>query len=116
MEEIVRYIISFLLYGHSDAAGLVGYTADASLWHNYKVVIIPNGHLGVNIVPPSFESPQIDVVGTTAIIHTDIVYNTFFFVSRAEELVNSQRDNHGRFCARYSLLGQNNRLQIPLVD
>lgn len=116
MEEVVRYIISFLLYGHSEAAGLVGYTSDVSLWHNYKVVIIPNGHLGVNIVPPSFDSPQIDVVGTTAIIYTDIVYNTFFFVSRAEELINSQRDCHGRFCAKYSMLGQNNRLQIPLVD
>lgn len=116
MEETIRYIISFLLYGNSEAAELVGYTSDASLWHNYKVVIIPNGHFGVNIVPPSFESLQIDTVGTTAIVHTDIVYNTFFFISRAEELMNSQRDRHGRFCAKYSLLGQNNRLQIPLVD
>ena len=50
------------------------------------------------------------------IIRTDIVYNTFFFISRAEETFNTERDIHDRFLAKYSLLGLNNRLQIPLLD
>ena len=50
------------------------------------------------------------------IIRTDIVYNTFFFISRAEETFNTERDEHNRFTAQFSILGQNNRLQIPLLD
>jgi hypothetical protein len=51
-----------------------------------------------------------------AVFRTDIVYNTFFFISRAEETFNTERDEHDRFAAKYSILGQNNRLQIPLLD
>jgi hypothetical protein len=51
-----------------------------------------------------------------AIIRTDIVYSTFFFTSRAEELLNPQRDEHGRFAARFSILSEKSRLQIPRLD
>ena len=122
MKEIVEYIISFLLYGNEDAAKQVGYTADEAEWRNYRVVIVPNGQLGKEIVLPDLseaKSERLEAKGAehpTWIIHTDIVYNTFFFISRAEELINMQRDEHGRFLAKYSILGQNNRLMIPTVD
>ena len=124
MKQIIDYIIRFLLYGNQDAAKLVAYTADESLWHNYRVVIVPNGHLGKDIVLPDLSDLQITHHCPTAtqpqhnchIIHTDIIYNTFFFISRAEELINTQRDQHNRFLAKYSILGQNNRLMIPTVD
>jgi hypothetical protein len=45
-----------------------------------------------------------------------VIYNTFFYISRAEELLVSKRDEHGRFLAKYSMLGQKNRLMIPLID
>ena len=126
MKEIIDYIIRFLLYGNAEAAKQVGYTANEEEWQNYRVVIVPNGHLGKEIVMPDFKekpTPTPSLKGgenneeyKTWIIRTDIVYNTFFFISRAEELINTQRDEHGRFLAKYSILGQNNRLMIPTVD
>ena len=122
MKEIVDYIIQFLLYGNEEAAKQVGYTADEAEWQNYRVVIVPNGHLGKEIVMPDFseaKGERLEAKGTehqTWIIRTDIIYNTFFFLSRAEEVINTQRDEHGRFLAKYSILGQNNRLMIPTVD
>ena len=120
MNEIIQYIITFLLYGNSEATQQVGYTADEAEWQKYRVVIVPNGHLGSTIVMPDLEDLKIEnwkaQEKTVSIIRTDIIYNTFFFVSRAEELINPQRDEHGRFLAQYSLLGANNRLMIPLID
>ena len=122
MKEIVDYIIQFLLYGNVEAAKQVGYTANEAEWQNYRVVIVPNGQLGKEIVMPDFseaKGERLEAKGTeqpTWIIRTDIVYNTFFFISRAEEVINTQRDEHGRFLAKYSILGQNNRLMIPTVD
>ena len=129
MKEVVDYIIQFLLYGNEEAAKQVGYTANEAEWQNYRVVIVPNGQLGKEIVMPELDRCAVEryaVVGGSAspedeaitryIIRTDIVYNTFFFISRAEEVMNTQRDEHGRFAAKYSILGQNNRLMIPTVD
>lgn len=116
MEEIINYIRLFLVYGNEEAAKQVGYTANEQEWEQYKAVIVPNGHLGKEIVEPSMERPTVEQAGKTYIVRTDIIYNTFFFISRAEELINTQRDEHGRFVAKYSLLGKNNRLQIAMVD
>ena len=122
MKEIIDYIIQFLLYGNAEAAKQVGYTANEEEWQNYRVVIVPSGQLGKEIVMPDFseaKGERLEAKGTeqpTWIIRTDIVYNTFFFISRAEELINTQRDEHGRFLAKYSILGKNNRLMIPTVD
>lgn len=123
MNEIIQYIITFLLYDNEVATNQVGYTADESQWSNYRVVIVPNGHLGKEIVMPNLEEVKVESLGETTqngknrwIIRTDIIYNTFFFTSRAEELINNQRDKHGRFLAEYSILGKQNRLMIPTVD
>lgn len=123
MSGIIQYIITFLLYNNEAVVNQVGYTADESQWSNYRVVIVPNGHLGNKIVAPDLGEIKVESIGETDkedkkrwIIHTDIIYNTFFFISRAEELINSQRDEHGRFLAKYSILGQQNRLMIPTVD
>lgn len=122
MQAIIDYIITFLLYGNSPAAKQVGYTADESQWEKYRVVIVPNGKLGKEIIMPHLDELQVEQLEaaddqpTRWIIRTDMVYNTFFFISRAEELINPQRDEHGRFAAKYSLLSQHNRLMIPLVD
>ena len=122
MQAIIDYIITFLLYGNSPATKQVGYTADESQWENYRVVIVPNGKLGKEIIMPDLDEVKLEKIEadneekTRWIIRTDMVYNTFFFISRAEELINPQRDEHGRFAAKYSLLSQHNRLMIPLVD
>ena len=51
-----------------------------------------------------------------AVVRNDLIYNTFFFISRAEEVINKQRDEHGRFAAAYSVLGEHNRLMVPTLD
>lgn len=131
MQEIIQYIIEFLLYGNKQAAQLVGYTNNSEEWSNYKVIIKPNGHFGKELVYPDLTeiklSEYVPTIDTNKqddyneekivhIIETDIVYTTFFFISRAEELLDNRRDEHGRFLAKYSILGTNNRLMIPLVD
>ncbi|MDY4514791.1 MAG: hypothetical protein SPD96_07425 [Paludibacteraceae bacterium] len=116
IRSIIDYIKQFLLYGNAEAAHRVGYTADEQEWEQYPVVIVPNGFLGNSLVLPDMERPQMEKHGKTLVIRTDLIYNTFFFISRAEELLNRQRDEHGRFCSRYSILGYGNRLQIPIID
>lgn len=112
MDEIIRYILSFLLYGDEVSARLIGYTDDPAEWDNYRLVIVPNGHLGKDWIYPHLAHPHRD----GKFISLDIVYNTAFFISRAEELLVAHRDRHGRFLAKYSILGQQSNLQIPLVD
>ena len=118
MGNIIQYIIEFLVYGNLEAANAVGYTSNESDWDKYRVVILPNGQLGKKIVEPDLCEVAIEARenGQGWLIRTDIIYNTFFFISRAEELINPQRDSHGRFLAQYSILGKNNRLMIPTVD
>ena len=116
IQSIIDYIKQFLLYGNAEATQRVGYTANEQEWEQYPVVIVPNGFLGNSLVLPDMERPRMEQRGKTLVIRTDLIYNTFFFISRAEELLNHQRDEHGRFCARYSILGYGNRLQIPIID
>lgn len=117
MKEIIDYIIEWLCYGDAEAARRVAYTADEKALETHDVIIVPNGHLGKDLVVPELKRPEIEqpAKGKT-IIRTDIVYAVFFFTSRAEELINSQRDEHGRFAAKYSVLSHKSRLQIPRLD
>lgn len=116
-KRIVDYIITWLCYGDEQAAKRVAYTADEKALEDHDVIIVPNGKLGYHIVLPEMDKVRVETPAKgKAIIRTDIVYNTFFFISRAEETFNTERDKHDRFLAEYSILGQKNRLQIPLLD
>ena len=122
IERIVNYILTWLCYGDEEAAKRVAYTADEKELETHDVLIVPNGHLGKDLVVPELKRPVVELIPTDdnkqpkAIIRTDIVYVVFFFTSRAEELLNPQRDEHGRFAAKYSILSQKSRLQIPRLD
>ena len=117
MTEIIDYILTWLCYGDEEAAKRVAYTADEKALEDHDVIIVPNGLLGKELVVPELKRPIVEepAKGKT-IIRTDLVYAVFFFTSRAEEILNSQRDEHGRFAAKYSVLGQKSRLQIPRLD
>ena len=117
MKEVIRYIIQWLCYGDSRLAKRVAYSADERQLETHDLLIVPCGALGKKIVLPNMGRVVVEhpAKGKT-IIRTDLVYNVFFFTSRAEELINPQRDEHGRFLAKHSLLGQKNRLQIPMLD
>ena len=98
MEDIVRYLKTWLLYGHPEADTLIGYTADKSQWKKYRLVIVPNGHLGKCIVEPDLTHPHAEILdGEPIVVRQDLIYNTFYYVSRAEELLHTQRDEHGRY-------------------
>ena len=117
MNEIIDYIITWLCYGDAEAAKRVAYTEDEHALETHDVIIVPNGHLGKDLILPELKKPEVEQPAKgKAIIRTDIVYATFFFTSRAEELMNDQRDEHGRFAARFSFLAQKSRLQIPRLD
>lgn len=117
IRKVVEYLINWFCYGNSEAAARVAYTADEKALEKYDVIIVPNGKLGYHIVQPEMERVVVEQPQKgKAIIRTDIVYNAFFFASRAEETYNSERDEHGRFSSRYSILGYKNRLQIPMLD
>lgn len=117
LTEIVDYIITWLCYGDEEAAKRVAYTDDEKALETHDVLIVPNGQLGNHIALPDMGDVKVEQPAKgKAIIRTDIVYNAFFFISRAEETFNTERDEHDRFAARYSLLGQGNRLQIPSLD
>jgi len=117
MKEIIDYIITWLCYGDAEAAKRVAYTDDEHALETHDVIIVPCGHMGQDIVAPELKRAVVEMPAKNkSIIRTDIVYTTFFFISRAEELINSQRDEHGRFSARYSILSQKSRLQIPRLD
>lgn len=117
MKAIIDYIINWLCYGDEELAQRVAYTANETALNQYDVLITPCGKLGKQIVMPDMNKPVVDNPAKGKyIIRTDIVYNTFFFTSRAEEVINPKRDQHDRFLAEYSLLGESNRLQIPMLD
>lgn len=117
MKEIIDYIITWLCYGDAEAAKRVAYTDDERALETHDVIIVPCGHMGRDIVAPELKRAVVEMPAKNkSIIRTDIVYTTFFFISRAEELINNQRDEHGRFSARYSILSQKSRLQIPRLD
>jgi hypothetical protein len=95
----------------------VAYTADEKALEDHDVIIIPCGQLGKELVLPELKKPVVEQPAKgKSIIRTDIVYATFFFTSRAEELINTKRDEHGRFAARFSMLSEKSRLQIPRLD
>ena len=123
MEEIINYIKTWLLYGNTDEAQQIGYTDDEREWPKYKLVIVPNGHLGKDIVMPDLGTSRVEQWSpdetpdkVVNVVRTDLIYNAFFFISRAEELICDKRDEHGRFLAAYSILGKRNRLMVPLLD
>ena len=115
--ELVNYLITWLCYGDEQLAKRVAYTADEKELETHDVLIVPNGSLGNRIVLPDMGDVVVEKpLKNKAVIRTDILYNAFFFISRAEETFNTERDEHGRFAARFSLLGHTNRLQIPMLD
>ena len=117
LQTIIDYIIQWLCYGDESLAIRVAYTADEKELETHDVIIVPNGLFGISIVMPDLKPVVVEhPAKNKAIIRTDIVYNTFFFTSRAEETFNTERDEHGRFTAQFSLLGHKNLLLIPSLD
>lgn len=138
-DDIVRYIVSFLL-GEEDfptkLTSYVGYTSRIEEMANYKVVIIPSGFFEVGVygteaayptlplkewqsVPVLFGQPFISraYIGGPVLIHADIIASTYFLISRYEEMYRREvRDAYGRFPGKESLPYKAGFIHRPIVD
>lgn len=128
---MINYIIEFLLQD-KQYVKYVGYTADSQEWKYYKVVIVPSEffdfhksgtplmpHLPLEKLdeaPILFGTPSISRTKDLVVIKADLVASAFFLLSRYEEFVNKNRDQHGRFTASESILTKAEILQRPLVE
>ncbi len=128
----LRYILEFLCRD-AEAAKLVGYTSDESLFAHYSVVIRPSNFFNDDVfltsqtrpttplveldgVPVLFGTNDVERRGQTIIISADLVASTFFFISRYEELVVHERDKRGRFSFKNSILSSPQLRHRAIVD
>ncbi|MBP5318679.1 MAG: hypothetical protein J6Y77_04690 [Paludibacteraceae bacterium] len=54
--------------------------------------------------------------GKTLVLEADFLASAYFVLTRYEELLDPERDVHGRFCSKLSWLSRCGWLQRPLVD
>ncbi|MDR1336017.1 MAG: polysaccharide deacetylase family protein [Tannerella sp.] len=136
MTDLICYLVRFLLGDHvpEEVAARVGYTSDADLFTQYRIVMIPSGFFDdaafgradsvpalplqqVEDVPLLFGQPSVSRVGETLLVRADLLAGAFFLLSRYEETVRrGVRDVHGRFPGRESLPFRAGFIHRPLVD
>ena len=136
MKEIVDYIIGFLVGVDSveDLPVRIGYTNDFREFDAYDVVIkasgfFDDGFYGTKQSLPTLplkiwdELPIIygdtltEVVGNTLVIGADLVASTYFLISRYEEMVRTDvNDHHNRFPGKASLPYRAGFIDKPIVE
>lgn len=136
MEEIIRYIIRFLIGDHlaEDIAELVGYTSDEKDFAQYKLVIKPSHFFEDGIYGTQESLPNLplklweelpilygeaveEMVGDTLVLHADLVAGTYFLISRYEEMVRRNvRDIHQRFPGKESLPYRAGFIDRPIIE
>ena len=136
MEEIIRYIIRFLIGDHlaEDIAELVGYTSDEKDFAQYKLVIKPSHFFEDGIYGTQESLPNLplklweelpilygeaaeEMVGGTLVLHADLVAGTYFLISRYEEMVRRNvRDIHQRFPGKESLPYRAGFIDRPFIE
>lgn len=137
-EEIVRYILQFLLRTDDEKViRQIGYTSDREEMKKYRLVILPSLFFNENFygtpdsfpdeivyvqsdkrkIPVLYGDNGIEMIDNTTIIHADLIASTFFFISRYEETIRPEtRDVFGRFIGKESIAYKNGFLQRPIVD
>ncbi|MBO7606319.1 MAG: polysaccharide deacetylase family protein [Paludibacteraceae bacterium] len=135
MRETIEYIIRFLLHGNDDLLCRVGYTRDTALFSQYDVVILPSPFFDDEVygtpqsepvlplptigdTPILFGSSTTEQVGSTKVVHADLVAGAYFLISRYEEYLHPDRhrDAHGRFLGKESLPYRAGFLLRPILD
>jgi hypothetical protein len=121
----IEYILEWLTGG--GWGKYVGYTGEKERWGEYKVVIVPSGKFGegepeeplgeIEGIPLLFGRGEVTREGDTIVVWGDIVASTFFLISRWEEIMRrGERDEHGRFIGRRSLVYRNGFMERPVAD
>lgn len=136
MEEIIDYIITFLLGVEipENKSLKIGYTADYSEFDKFDVVIKASGFFDEenygntaslpifplkiwDEVPILFGEPFSEIIGNTLVLNADIVAGTYFLISRYEEMMHpKKRDVHGRFPGKESLPYKAGFIDRPIIE
>jgi len=109
--------------------GIVHYGNIEDVSNNSKIIIVP-AFLNLEITklpetpfeliddtPILYGNSKIERQNGKIIVHADIIAASFFMLSRYEEILKpDSRDQHGRFCAKDSIIFQQGYGNRPLVD
>ena len=107
-ETLIEFTDSFFSQYPEDA-----YAREENIPHEVSTLTHP---LSPHPVPVLFGQPQIQVEERFVECKVDIVAATFFMLTRWEEYVVTQRDEHGRFPLRASLAYRAGFYQQPIVN
>jgi len=136
--EAILSILDFLLRG-SVPYDKVGYTADRLRFKAYRLVIVDSGFFAhppttvpqvnewiTNAVtdheghkhnlPVLFGNSDVERLGDTIVVHSDVIATAWFFLTRFEETLTNDRDRHGRFLAKHSIALRYGFLDRPILD
>ena len=129
MDNLINYIINLLAHFPVSESGIVHYGKVENALNNTKIVIIPAfpnfeiinlpeiPFIQLDNTPILFGDARVEKQNNKIIIHADIIASSFFLLSRYEEILKPEcRDQHGRFCAKYSIIFQQGYGNRPLVD
>lgn len=128
--DFIDYIITFLLgrkneglrqyvsYGESESSLVIIVPSpffDAGIYMTKKS--LPEEPLkAMNEIPIFFGTDKIEHKEGKTYLYADIIASTFFLITRYEECVCRERDQHGRFTAEKSILSRQNILNRCIVD
>lgn len=134
-EQLVEYIIKFLLRGNEELSPLVCYTCEPEKYPHCKLIIKPSGFFSsedylterslpklplqkVDGVELLYGEPVVEVREGRVFVEADLVASSFFLLSRYEEVASSadKFDQHGRFSGKESLPYRAGFIERPLVD
>lgn len=132
MQQVIEYIIEILLGEENiEFSKFISYGKDKVA---AQIEIVPSGFFeqetylkkesmpklpfqDLNGVPILYGQPRIEREGDKITVYADIVAGTYFLITRYEEYINRRdRDVHGRFLGKNSILYQGGCLMRPLVD
>jgi hypothetical protein len=129
MLNITNYLIDFLAGFSVVQSGVVYYGVSENSPPGVKIVVVPAVRdfeitalpvLPLPLIdgtPLLFGSPKIEHEKGKLVVHADIIASSFFLLSRYEEILKPEcRDQHGRFCAKDSIIFQQGYGNRPLVD
>jgi hypothetical protein len=129
MEKITGFIVDFLARFPISESGIVHYGKVEDTSANAKIIIIPafpdfeitnlpeTPFIQVDNTPVFFGNSKMEKQNGKFIVYADIIASSFFLLSRYEEILKPEcRDQHGRFCAKDSIIFQQGYGNRPLVD
>jgi hypothetical protein len=128
-QRTIDYIIDFLSGLSISESGVIYYGPVKNVSEKTKIIIIPakvdntSDSLPdvpikkIDEIPILYGEPRIERQNGRLICHADIIASSFFLLSRYEEILKPEcRDQHGRFCARDSIVFQQGYGNRPIVD